>query len=303
MRTGRLPNLIIAGVNKAGTTSLYTSLRRHPSVCGSSVKETCYFLPLRYGESPAPLDDYRAFFSACSDAEVIMEATPGYFYGGAPLAEEIRRSVDNVKVIVVLREPVSRLASFHRFQQSMLTIPAEMTLAEYVKACDSIEPDRFPDRSLDQWFGVQAGHYDLYLADWIETFGADLRVLFFDDIIGDTRRTLRALAAWLQIPSEPFDRDELDAENRSVPVRNVNAQRMALTLNRRLEPLFRARPASKALLRRIYYRFNAAQAVQEPDDELAHTLRLRYATSNQRTAAQLRGAGYSTLPGWLSCAE
>ena len=36
---------IIAGVNKAGTTSLFVSLSTHPDVAPSSIKETGYFLP------------------------------------------------------------------------------------------------------------------------------------------------------------------------------------------------------------------------------------------------------------------
>ena len=45
---------IIAGVNKAGTTSLFVSLSTHPDVAPSSIKETRYFLPPRYGEPLPP---------------------------------------------------------------------------------------------------------------------------------------------------------------------------------------------------------------------------------------------------------
>ena len=49
MTEPRLPNLVIAGVPKAGTTSLFNYLAQHPDICPSDVKETRYFEPLRYG--------------------------------------------------------------------------------------------------------------------------------------------------------------------------------------------------------------------------------------------------------------
>ena len=54
MARGRT-DAIIAGVNKAGTTSLFVSLSTHPDVAPSSIKETRYFLPARYGQSLPPV--------------------------------------------------------------------------------------------------------------------------------------------------------------------------------------------------------------------------------------------------------
>ena len=53
---GRLPNLVVIGVSKAGTTSLFEYLGRHRDVGLSDLKELRYFTPLRYGE---PLERLR----------------------------------------------------------------------------------------------------------------------------------------------------------------------------------------------------------------------------------------------------
>jgi hypothetical protein len=298
-RAGRLPNLVIAGVNKAGTTSLFTYLSRHPAVCGSTVKETCHFLPLRYGQAAAPLDQYRAFFPACGDAAVVMEATPGYFYGGGAVADEIRSSVPGVKVVVVLREPVARLVSFYQFQKSRLTLPYDLTLDEYVAGCDTIEPERFSDPGLNPWFGVQGGYYHAYLPAWIDAFGTDLRVLYFDELVGDPRRTVLDLAAWLEVDPEPFADADFITENRTVAPRKPSFQRAALAVNRRLEATFRSHPRLKKSLRAVYYRANTGPAVA-PSAELRRALIDRYADSRQSTADQLRKAGLSGLPSWLT---
>ena len=73
---------IIAGVNKAGTTSLFVSLSTHPDVAPSSIKETGYFLPARYGRPLEPSSVWDGYFADAGDRPVHLEATPSYFYGG-----------------------------------------------------------------------------------------------------------------------------------------------------------------------------------------------------------------------------
>jgi hypothetical protein len=57
--SGTLPNLLLAGVPKAGTTSLFRYLEQHPDICSSSDKEIGYFNPLRHGGTLGPLDTFR----------------------------------------------------------------------------------------------------------------------------------------------------------------------------------------------------------------------------------------------------
>ena|ERR1051325_529510 len=89
MTQSNLPNFIIAGVNKSGTTSVFQYLHGHPQVCCSLDKETGYFLPLRYNQSLEPIRIYHEQFADCNNKKIITEATPGYFYGGMKLAQGI----------------------------------------------------------------------------------------------------------------------------------------------------------------------------------------------------------------------
>ena len=57
---GPVANTIIAGVNKAGTTSLFVSLSGHPEVAPAAVKETKYFLPPRWDQHVGPRSVYEA---------------------------------------------------------------------------------------------------------------------------------------------------------------------------------------------------------------------------------------------------
>ena len=80
-----LPNLIIGGVHKAGTTSLHTYLSMHPDVCGSLIKELAFLLPSRYHQSVPDDATYSSHFKNHKGEKYILETTPSYLYGGLPL--------------------------------------------------------------------------------------------------------------------------------------------------------------------------------------------------------------------------
>jgi len=67
-------NAIIAGVNKAGTTSLFVTLAEHPDVAPASVKETKYFLPARWGQPLDPRAVYETYWE-CADSASVRRAT------------------------------------------------------------------------------------------------------------------------------------------------------------------------------------------------------------------------------------
>ena len=50
-----LPNFVVVGVSRAGTTTVFNPMSPHPQVLASSTKETRYIQAVSYGESHAPL--------------------------------------------------------------------------------------------------------------------------------------------------------------------------------------------------------------------------------------------------------
>jgi hypothetical protein len=294
-------NTIIAGVNKAGTTSLFVSLQAHPDVATSSVKETRYFLPARYGQPLEPPSVYASYFAnAPRDRAVRLEATPSYFYGGRPL---VARIVDllgaDVRTIVVLREPVSRLVSFFTFQKTRLRIPEEMTLAEYLAAADRLTDADFADPANERYFGFRGGCYADYLPAWVEAFGPRLRVLFFDDLVSRPEIVLQEVATWLDIDPDAFSAPDLSSENRTTGFRFRGFQRAALFANDRLERFLRRHPALKQRLRAAYYRVNGRAAREAVPGAVRAELEERYREPNERLAAQLRDAGVTDVPAWV----
>ncbi len=298
----RRANTVIVGVNKAGTTSLFVSLSGHPAVAASSVKETRYFLPARWGRPLEPVQVYEDYFRDVGDRPVRLEATPSYFYGGEPLVQAMHELLGRPKVVVVLREPVSRLVSFFTFQKARLRLPADMTLGEYVAAGDRFGAADFRDPDKEPWFGFLGGCYADYLPAWLDARAVDLRVVFFDDLIGRPTEVLRDLAGWLGIDPEAFPKSELSSENRTTGFRNRGFQRAALAFNDRFERFLRRHHGLKERLRAAYYRVNGRSARERVPDDLRAELTERYREPNARLAAQLRDSPVVTLgslPSWL----
>jgi hypothetical protein len=297
----RLPNLIIAGVGKAGTTSLFSYLAQHPDICASRIKEANYFTPLRHGEELEPLEAYAAHFSHCGREPYVMEATPVYFYGGTRLISALKNTLPDARVIVTLRDPSPRLWSYFRFMKTRLKIEREVNLDEYLDRAFQLRK-RGSDRRREHnaYWAFSSGFYSDYIADWFEAFGPAFRVVFFEDLVENPRSVVKLLCDWLGIDQEPADRFNYSPENQTVLFRNRTFQRMALAMNNRAEGILRRHPAVKEPLRRLYYFFNRDRDQGGgfgPDAR--QRLDAIYAASNEKLAAQLTAEGYAELPAWL----
>ena len=93
---------------KAGTTSLYHYLKRHPEIAMSGVKETNFFLERNFSKG---LDWYRRQFPG--DDRIKGEASTNYtkFPTQKGVPERIYQTLPRVKLIYVVRDPISRLLS------------------------------------------------------------------------------------------------------------------------------------------------------------------------------------------------
>ena len=290
-------NAIIAGVNKAGTTSLFVTLSEHPDVAPSSVKETRYFLPARWGLPLEPRAVYEGYWSAAGTAPVRLEATPAYFSGGPDLVAAVREVCGSPKIVVVLREPVARLLSYFRFQKARMRIPESMTLDEYLARADALDDAAFRDPENEVWFGARGGCYADFLPDWTAAFGDDVHVVFFEDLVAHPDAVMAEVATFLGLDPAAVTGRGLHSENRTTGFRFGRLQRLALRLNDRLEPFLRRHHGLKRRLRALYLRVNGRALSADEVDRTA--LAARFAEPNARLAAQLRARGV-TLPPWLA---
>lgn len=290
---------IIAGVNKAGTTSLFVSLSAHPAVASSSIKETGYFLPARYGQPLGPPSVWEGYFAGSGDETLRLEATPSYFYGGARVATAMREQLTNPHVLLVFREPVARAISFFTYQKVRLRLPVDLRIEDYLAIADALGPDAFLDADNEKYMAFQGGCYADYLPEWFDVLGPErVRILDFDALVSDETDVLRSVAEWLDLDPDAFHHHGLDAENRTTGFKYAGLQRLALKSNDRLERVLRRHPEMKRRLRAAYYKLNGRPAHEEISPSVRAELRARYEEPNARLVTQLRAHGIA-LPRWL----
>nr|MDJ0649638.1 sulfotransferase [Xenococcaceae cyanobacterium MO_188.B19] len=118
-----MPNFLIIGAAKAGTTSLYNYLKEHPQIYMSPVKEPRFFYLMNekldfrgpgdeniLNSSTSDLEDYSTLFQGVSNEIAIGEASSMYLYH-PKTPKRIKSYVPDVKMITILRDPVERAYS------------------------------------------------------------------------------------------------------------------------------------------------------------------------------------------------
>jgi hypothetical protein len=303
MSGGRLANLIIAGVPKAGTGSLFAYVAQHPEVCGSDEKETGYFNhydPRRHTGPRPPLEDYARHFAHCSGERYALEATPTYSYGGKPVVTAIRTVLGEPRIIIALRDPVERLWSAYTFQRSLGNLGGIRSFPQYLDILQLRHQegsDLVPGNGLH---GLRIGFYADYVDAWLDEFGPDLRIVFAEDLRRSPRTVVEELFRWLEIDTGVADSLDLDARNVTAHPRSTRLAEVARRLKKGGDRLNVVPPALREPLRRAYLRVNAGGDLPE---RLEPALRERvaeiYRESNSNLANTLTARGYRDLPAWL----
>ena len=299
---GRLPNLIVVGVPKAGTGSLFAYLSQHPDICPGDEKEIGYFNhfnPLRHRGPVPPPATYARHFAGWRDERYAFEATPTYSYGGRPVIEAIRDTLDRPRILLILRNPVDRLWSAYTFQRELGNIADFSSFDDYVAACRRRRRDGTDLVPGDHLHGLYIGYYADYVPLWLDGFGDDIRVIFTEQLTRDPVGVMGGVFGWLGIDAGVATTMDLAPRNRTNHPRSVRAARLAYSVKRTTEKYGRIPAGIREPIRRVYQRANSGRAPEGMTPELRRELEELYRESNEETAAALRAHGYSELPPWL----
>ena len=290
-----LPNLLIAGVEKAGTTSLFHYLGQHPDVCAPRMKELNYFFP---GE-PGPLTEYAKHYAHHQGQRYRLEASPSYWYGGRPVIAAIRETLGQPRVVISLREPAGRFWSAYTFLKSMGRLDKTLTVDEYISECEAVERDQAGRPVRTRHTPLSVGLYGEYLRPWAETFGAQLRVVFAEDLFAGPESVVADLCDWLGIDAGAAARLDYGARNETMHPRSYTLAKAADSAKKALNRRLWRSPTARRVLRNAYRAVNAGGSSEELEPRTRRRLEAFYANSNRRLAADLRARGYEALPAWL----
>lgn len=175
---GPLPNVLIIGAQKCGTTTLWECLRRHPRVCVGLEKETHFFDRVEYYHKGVGW--YRSrFFSRkwarlklTGQKSVVLDATPAYLYDRR-VPGRAAELVPNAKLIAITRDPVTRAYSsywFNRDKWGVESASFEEALRRELSWTEPPEPDSVEDRFYTY---LSRGLYNEQLARWREYYDED----------------------------------------------------------------------------------------------------------------------------------
>lgn len=200
-----MPNFIVIGAMKSGTTTLYRYLDLHPAVEMSRDKETDFFLT---EETRARgLDWYAAQFTR--EDRVRGEASPNYTkrrdFPGVP--ERISAVLPDVRLIYVVRDPVDRAVSQYRHSYILGDLDGDL--------------GTFPG-SHEYAHILDASRYALQLDAYRAQFPQDaILVLDFDELVAEPQAVLNRICAHIGVPVHPFE--DLGAQNDSRELSRIPA--------------------------------------------------------------------------------
>lgn len=200
-----LPNFMLIGAPKAGTTSLWHYISQHPDVF-TNVKEPGYFWTHKPARKVQTLEEYERLFEGSEGFTAVGEGSPTYLSDpNAPA--RIRELIPDVRLIAILREPCERAFSEFTFQRLRSAEPEETFLAA-VEA----DAERHPG------FGyVHTGLYHQHLSRYLEHFDTDrLEVVFNEDLKSDRDAVVAEVFRFLGVdPDQPVDTElELTASGK-----------------------------------------------------------------------------------------
>lgn len=201
-----IPNFFVVGAAKAGTTSLWQYLKCHPQIFMPSdelYKEPCYFST--YGEHMG-LDNYLNLFIQARKEQVLVGEASTAYLSDPVSADRIHAFRPDAKIIIVLRNPVSRAYSLYNWMVQ--------DGYEYSKTFEdalALEEQR-AKKEIPNWYEPQyywnyqyfrSGLYSEQVQRYLKKFGDNVLILKFEELRDNPQKTYTIVCGHLGV--EPIE--------------------------------------------------------------------------------------------------
>lgn len=209
-----LPNFLVIGAAKAGTTALYEYLRQHPQIfMAHPIKEPKFFayeggmpdysnFPKAWKnsrETVTEIDTYRGLFAGSSGFRAVGEASTLYLYYPGT-AERIHSLVPKMKLVAMLRQPAERAYSHYLMLRSLGLEP--LSFEDALAA----ERDRIAANWAPTWHYAATGRYFEQLSRYRRIFPeSQIKVLLYDDFRARPQEVMREVFAFLGVSAFSAD--------------------------------------------------------------------------------------------------
>ena len=250
-----LPNFLIIGAAKAGTTALHEYLQQHPQIYMTPTKETNFFAVegkevnfQGVGDealkefSITDIETYQAQFAGVATEKAIGEACPCYLYY-PQAASRIKQYLPDVRLIVILRNPVDRA-----YANFLHTVRDDREPCREFALALQDEPNRIANNWEWFWHYIQVGFYGKQLKHYYEIFPASqIKIYLYEDLKENAIALLQDIFRWLEV-DDTFVSDMALRPNKSGMPKNKLLHQILTKpnpLKTLLKPLFPAKIRQK----------------------------------------------------------
>jgi hypothetical protein len=209
---GALPDFVIIGAQKGGTSFLYHLLTLHPLVEPAASKELHFF------DNPERFDSGAGWYRRCfpqpglkdGRRSITGEATPVYLFD-SPVPKRMAGVVPQARLITLLRNPIDRAYSHYQMQVKRGAEP--VTFEEAIEQQDSAYLSR--------------GIYVDQLLRWFEYFSKEqMLILKSEDFFGRPVETLKVVQEFLDLPYRRLDLPPRKTNDRYEPMNPATRRRL-----------------------------------------------------------------------------
>lgn len=307
--TRALPNLLLVGFPKCGTTTVAESLNRHSEVSlALPHRATHHYTPLLYRGRPSELpslSEYAKHYLHGVGSRIRVDDTAVWVYGDQTMVEVIRGELPAAKVLIMLREPASRTSSYLQWKKRNAQIQQNLRLPEYVEECLTLGSGVLHDPKMNPWTGFHGSLYAEPLSIWSSLFGAQLKVGFLEQLAIDPRGFFHSLCAWLELdPPHLPDAESLSKANAARRVRSEHFERFVRAAGQSAQPLARKMPYAYRGLRDLARRLNTQEVSKYQNDEELADLVPAFRGDVEATSRLVRRHTLNDfLPTWLTSVD
>lgn len=196
-----LPNFVIPGFSRAGTTWLYSVLRKHPDIYLPKKKEIGYYDQ----NSGKGLKWYRRHYDGYCGERYAGDITPIYILR-KDIAAKIKADLPDCKIIIILRNPVERLYSVYlrTFREKRLNYTFE-ELITHENFLHFQEEEYWDCQSCPDFVKLNFQLYFDKVEQYVKVFGrSNVLILYYEDSEVNPAGYIERILDFLKLPSAPF---------------------------------------------------------------------------------------------------
>ncbi|MEP9410021.1 MAG: sulfotransferase [Candidatus Brocadia sp.] len=197
----KLPDFLIVGAAKSGTTSLYAYLQQHPQIFMSANKEPCFFTFAGLNRDKVDMYNrldivsdfsiYTDLFSGAGGSQVAGEASTTYLYSYEETIRNIKKyhpGWEKLKIIIILRDPAERAFS-HYLTDSARGL--DMSFGEVI--------EKWKLRQLPEYYNyIDYGFYYRQVKSYKDNF-RHVCVYLFEDLEANSRKFVQNVLEFLGV--------------------------------------------------------------------------------------------------------